>query len=369
MTEVNSSDTRIHSQESSVSEPGSGQSSRRVFNFLVFVIVLLLIVLGILFWQWMSTRQRFNDLEQALTQRLEQFAATNQQGSALARQAEQQSAEAVAKTEKLEQQLAQSRNQQENLETLYKELTNSREERTIAEIEQLLIIANQQLQLAGNIRPALLALQTAYGRLQQIETPQAALLRKTVLDDIQHLQNLPQANIPELNLELEKLAQAIDTLPLVSDRHPETLPSPPGSETNQWRRFAREIWEDFKSLVRLERIDRPEPPLLSPEQTFFLRENVKLRLLMARIALLQQDEKSYRDNMEGAAKWIKQHFDVTAPETLKVLSLIRGLADDAMETQMPDINESLGLVSKYKLSLEKAASHDNDSPAAAYGQE
>lgn len=351
------------------SRGSAGAGSRTAFNFLVFVIVLLLIVLGILFWQWMSTRQRFNELEQVLTQRLEQFAVNNQQSGALARQAERQSAEAVAKTEQLEQQLAQSRNQQENLETLYKELTNSREERTIAEIEQLLIIANQQLQLAGNIRPALLALQTAYARLQQIETPQAALLRKTVLDDIQHLQNLPQANIAELNLELETLAHAVDALPLVSDRHPETHAPQPSSETNRWRRFAREVWADFKSLIRLERIDRPEPPLLSPEQTFFLRENVKLRLLMARTALLQQDEKSYRDNMEGAAQWIKQHFDVTAPETLKVLSRIRGLADDAMETQIPDINESLGLVSKYKLSLEKAASVERDSAAAVYGQE
>jgi len=369
MTEANTSDPKIKSQGTLGSPAGAEPRPRATYNFLVFVIVLLLIVLGVLFWQWMSTRQRFNDLEQVLTYRLEQFTMNNQQSAALARQAEQQSAEAVATTKQLEQQLAQSRNQQENLETLYKELTNSREERTIAEIEQLLIIANQQLQLAGNIRPALLALQTAYGRLQQIETPQAVLLRKTVLDDIQHLQNLPQANIPELNVALEKLAQTIDTLPLVSDRHPETPPAQSASEANQWRRFAREIWGDFKNLVRLERIDRPEPPLLSPEQTFFLRENVKLRLLMARIALLQQDEKSYRDNMEDAAKWIKQHFDVTDPETLKVLSRIRGLADDAMETQMPDINESLGLVSKYKLSLEKAASLEHDSSATAYGRE
>jgi len=332
------------------------------------IIILLLVLLGAEAWHWLSTRHRFNHVEQALTQRLEQYAAVNQQVTAQARLAEERSIQAASKTELLEQKLAQSRDQQENLETLYKELTNSREERTIAEIEQLLIIANQQLQLAGNIRPALLALQTAYSRLQQIETSQAALLRKAVLDDIQHLQNLPQANIADLSLELEALAHMVNTIPLVSDRHPEASPAKISGETDAWRRLVREVWEDVKSLVRLERIDRPEPPLLSPEQTFFLRENVKLRLLMARIALLQQDGKSYRHNMESAAEWIKQHFDVTAPETLKVLSRIRGFADDAVDTQIPDINHSLGLVSKYKLSLEKAPLA-TDPGAEASGQE
>jgi uroporphyrin-3 C-methyltransferase len=338
--------------------------SRRTLNFLSFVIVLLLIVLGLLFWQWSSTRHRLNALEQALTQRLEQFDEVNRQSSAMAGLAERRSAEAALRAEQLEQQLAQSRSQQENLEALYKELTNSREERTIAEIEQLLIIANQQLQLAGNIRPALLALQTAYSRLQQIETPQAALLRKAVLDDIQHLQNLPQANIAELSLQLEELAQAVDTLPLVSDRHPQAHSVQTSQYDDPWRRLVHELWQDFKGLVRLERVDRPEPPLLSPEQNFFLRENVKLRLLMSRIALLHRDERSYRINMEAAAEWIKRYFDTSARQTQRVLAHIRGLADDAVETQIPDINDSLGLVSKYKLSLERSSAMERGSAAA-----
>lgn len=354
MTEANTSGS--HPPNPDNTQPLDDRSvARRTFNFLILVIVLLLVVLALLFWQWSTTRQQFNDMQQALTQRLEQFALVSQQSSALARQAERRSAEAVSRAEQLEQALAESRDQQENLQTLYKELTNSREERTIAEIEQLLIIANQQLQLAGNIRPALLALQTAYTRLQQIETPQAVLLRKTVLDDIQHLQSLPQANIAELNAELEALAHAVDALPLVSDRHPQASPIEPTQEINPWRRLIHEVWQDFKSLVRLERIDRAEPPLLTPEQAFFLHENVKLRLLMARIALLQHDEQSYRTNMEAAAEWIKQYFDTSALETQKVLAHIRGLADDTVEMQTPDINDSLGLVSKYKLSLERPA--------------
>ena len=334
---------------------------RRNTALLVFVIVVLLAIIAALLWQSINTRQRFDALEQVLTQRLEQYTSVNQQSIALAKRAEERSSEAVAKTQLLEQKLAESRNQQESLQTLYHELAYNREERVVAEIEQLLIIANQQLQLAGNIKPALLALQTAYTRLQQIGTPQAVMLRKTIIDDIQQLQNLPQADIGEMNIELESLAQAIDTLPLVSDRHPKSTISQPVTQANPWRQLAYEVWQDFKSLVRLERIDRVEPPLLSPDQTFFLRENVKLRLLMARIALLQHDAVIYRANMKAAEQWIQQYFDVREPAVRKVLFGIQQLSQAAVDTSIPDINESLGLVSKYKLSMERSSRADRPS--------
>lgn len=335
---------------------------------LVFIILVLLAVIGALVWQSINTRDRFSQLEQALTQRLEQYSSINQQSVALARRAQEQSAEAVAKTALLEQKLAESRDQQDSLQSLYHDLAYNREERVIAEIEQLLIIANQQLQLAGNIKPALLALQTAYTRLQQIDTPQAVLLRKTIISDIQKLQNLPQANISEMNIELESMAQAIDSLPLVSDRHPEPQATVPVDSGNPWQQLAYEVWQDFKSLVRLERIDRPEPPLLSPDQIFFLRENVKLRLLMARIALLQHDAVTYRANMKTAEQWIEQYFDVREQAVRKVLAGIQQLSAAAVDTSIPDINESMSLVSKYKLSLERSA-NQNRTSSAEHGQE
>ncbi|HEU4709850.1 MAG TPA: uroporphyrinogen-III C-methyltransferase [Methylophilaceae bacterium] len=370
MTENDTPDTDKEPGLATTAEEPAEPSRRsaKILGFLILVIVLLLVVLGILLWQSLITRHRINGLEQVLTQRLEQYSSINQQSMALARRAEERSAEAVAQNELLEQKLADSRDEQESLQALYKELNTNREERTVSEIEQLLIIANQQLQLAGNVRPALLALQTAYTRLQQIETPQASLLRKAVLNDIQHLQNLPQVNVTELNLQLEAIAQAVDRLPLVSDRHPQSPPAQPATkDDNPWRKLAHEVWQDFKSMVRLERIDRPEPPLLSPDQTFFLRENIKLRLLMARIALLQHDETSYQTSMRAAEQWVKQYFDTSDPATRKVMAEIRRLADDVVDTPIPDINESLGLVSKYKLSLEKEASERHATPSG--GQE
>jgi uroporphyrin-3 C-methyltransferase len=221
-------------------------------------------------------------------------------------------------------------------------------------VEQLLTIASQQLQLAGNIKPALLALQTAVTRLQQIDTPQANALRNTIARDIQHLQNLPQANIAGIDAALESLSTEIETLPLVSDRRPTSTKTPQSAEKNFLHELFSEMWRDIKQMVRLERIDRPEPPLLSPDQTFFLRENLKLRLLVARIALLQHDGAVYRTNLQAARQWIKQHFDTSNAQTRQVLNTLDRLSTSAIELQPPAL-ESLHEAGNYKLSFEKPA--------------
>jgi uroporphyrin-III C-methyltransferase len=305
-------------------------------------------------WQWYHARQRFAVLEQELSQKLEQFNGVNQQALALARNADERSTEVSARASLFEQKLAESRDQAEALQTLYVELANNREERTIAEVEQLIIIANQQLQLAGNIKPALLALQTADTRLQHLDSSQVVQLRKSIGHDIQRLQNMPQVDTVGISLKLENLAETISTLPLVSERHPQSAPAlAPEWDSNPWRRLAQEVWQDLRTMIRLERIDRPEPPLLAPEQNFFLRENIKLHLLTARIALLQHDEATYRADLLAAEKWLKSHFDPRDSGTQLALNMLKELSSKEIVIDLPDVNESLSLVSKYKLSLER----------------
>ncbi|TSA48488.1 MAG: heme biosynthesis operon protein HemX [Nitrosomonadales bacterium] len=305
-------------------------------------------------WQWLDSRQRFGGLEQALTQRLSEFDTRSKENQLLARQAEEATVRATARLALLEQKLDESHAQQEALQTLYLEMANNRDEWTIAEVEQLLIIASQQLQLAGNVKPALLALQTADARLQQFDKPQVIQLRKLISRDIQRLQALPSVDVVGMSLRLENLIAAADKIPLVSERHPkaETGISPDWNDS-PWRRLGQEIWRDMKGLIRIQRIDRPEPPLLTPEQTFFLRENLKLRLLTARIALLQRDEASYRADLLTADSWIKQHFDTRDSTTQTALATLRQLSASDLIIQVPDIGETLNAVSKYKLALER----------------
>ena len=315
-----------------------------------------LIALLIVAWQWIQTRHSVKQLEKALAERLEDFNGVNQQSLALAKNADDRSSSAIARASLLEQKLAESMDQQEALQTLYTELANNQEERVISEVEQLLVIANQQLQLAGNIKPALLALQTADTRLQKLDAPMAVQLRKVLGQDIQRLQSLPLVDIAGMSLKLGSLTNTIDTLPLVSDRHPsEKKPLEHQSTSSTWQRLLEEVWQDVKSMIRVERIDRPEPPLLAPDQTFFLRENIKLHLLTARIALLQHDEATYKADLAAAEKWLKGNFDVREPDTQQALATIRQLSADSIVIQLPDISESLVLASKYKLTLERSS--------------
>jgi len=329
---------------------------RKPSLFIQAALAMALIALLIVAWQWIQTRHSVKQLERALTERLEDFNGINQQSLALAKNADDRSSSAIARASLLEQRLAESMDQQEALQTLYTELANNQEERVISEVEQLLIIANQQLQLAGNVKPALLALQTADTRLQKLDAPMAVQLRKVLGQDIQRLQSLPLVDVVGMSLRLGSLTNAIDTLPLVSDRHPsEKKPLEHPSTSSAWQRLLEEVWQDIKNMIRVERIDRPEPPLLAPDQTFFLRENIKLHLLTARIALLQHDEATYKADLAAAESWLKGNFDVREPQTQQALATIRQLSADSIVIQLPDISESLVLASKYKLTLERSS--------------
>ena len=242
-------------------------------------LILVVIALLTLAWQWVTTRQRFNEVEKSLSQKLENYQANNQQSLALAKQAEERSTQANARTVILEQKLEESRDQQDVLQTLYDQLAENREATAVAEVEQLLTIANQQLQLVGNVKSALLALQAADKRLEPLNLPRANQLRETLGLEIEGLRKLPQVDVLGMSTQLETLANLCATIPLISERQP-TLNAKATQQNiakplhqNTLQKIAYPIWEDIKNLVTVERIDKPEPPLLSVDYEFYLREN------------------------------------------------------------------------------------------------
>jgi uroporphyrin-3 C-methyltransferase len=318
------------------------------------IVILCLLVLFFVIWQWFQTRQAVNQIERSLTQKLEQFNEKNQQSLALSRNADDRSANTVARISLLEQQFEKSLDQQQALETLYSELADNREERVISEVEQLLVIANQQLQLAGNVKLALVALQTADSRLQQLDTPQANQLRKSLSHNIQQLLDLPLVDILGISLKLENLSHSIDHLPLASEIKPkQKLPFQSDSEqVNKWQNLLEEIWYDIRHMVEIERTDHPQTPLLTPDQSYFVRENIKLRILTARVALLQHDENTYKADLQTTKNWLNSHFDLRDASAKNAIVTIQELSSSAINIQMPDIEESLTLASNYKLSLE-----------------
>lgn len=322
-------------------------------------LLLVIIALFTLAWQWLNTRHKFNEVEKSLSHKLEEYQALNQQSLALAKQAEERSTQANARTVILEQKLAESRDQQEVLQTLYNQLAENRESTAVAEVEQLLNIANQQLQLAGNVKSALLALQAAEQKLQPLDLPRAAALRETLHLEIENLRELPQVDVISMSAQLSHLSELCGTLPLISERQPtlnahaKEKPSNTAQQ-NSVQRFGLAIWEDIKDLITVERIDKPEPPLLAADHAFYLRENLKLRLLTARIALLQHDEATYKADLNTIHAWLTQYFDTRHPDTIKAFNILKRLSSNNISIELPQLTDSFAAVNRYKLSLEKS---------------
>ena len=256
----------------------------------------------------------------------------------------------------LEAKLAESQSQQLALEAMYQELTRTRDEATLEEVEQLLLIANQQLQLASNVKAALIAMQEADARLQRIDRPQLAPLRKILSKDMDVLKSAPYLDTVGISLRLDNLAAAVDTLPLATELRPLESPASehqvPEAES-VWLRFARETWEDMKRLVRIQHMDKPEIPLLSPSQAYFLRENLKLRLLSARLALLARDGESFKADLDASSNWIGRYYENKSRSVVNMLEALHQLRASEVGIELPRISASLDAVRNYRLARDR----------------
>lgn len=347
---MNSSDT------ASAAQTQNAPAAKRASGWFSLSLLIALLTLLLLGWHWLDSRQRDTQLELNLGRRLAEFEAHDKESRILSRQTQETVREAQAKLSLLEQKMAESQSHQLAVEELYQEMSRNRDEWVLAELEQMLLIASQQLQLAGNVRAALIALQTAESRLQRMDRPQFFTLRKAINKDIEQLQSLPQIDLAGLNLRLDTLSTEVDQLPLLPGRVAVTEKPAPRQALpeNFWLRLREEMWQDFKQLVNIQNLEKPELPLLSPTQAYFLRENLRLRLLSARLALLQRNEASYKADIKAAEDWLNRYFDTSDKAVRSALNHLKQLGQSRLSIDLPDISDSLDAARTFKLGREKA---------------
>jgi len=306
---------------------------------------------------WYATARMERELRLEVAQRLAGVESSTQTAGKAQAQLAADLRDAQAKIALLEARIAESQAQQAALEALYRDLAPSRDEIALSEIEQVLVVANQQLQLAGNVSSALTALQLADAKLQRLDRPQFVALRRALTRDIDELKAVPFVDVTGMTLKLDQALAAIDTLPLAMDeRLPPPAPEPlaaPGPEP-WWSRLLRDMWADVKQLIRIEVADRPAAPLVPVAQEYFLRENLRLRLLSARIALLGRDDASFQADLAAAGNWVKQYFDTRAKTVQSFQATIRQLAATPMPSQIPDLTRSLEAARVLRLAQDRA---------------
>ncbi len=308
-----------------------------------FVLVALLLV-----WQWYDGHSRIGALREELAQRVRESESDSRDARLAARQAQEVAREVQAKLAQIEVKFAEFQNQQLGLETLYQELSRSRDEWVLAEIEQILTIVSQQLQLTGNVQSALSALQTVDARLARSGRPQLLALRRAFARDIERLKTAPSLDVPGLAVKLDQLIAGVDSLPLAQEARPQATTTAKREPDGLWERLVAELLGEIKQLVRIERMDSADPALLSPPQAFFLRENLKLRLLNARLALLARDETAYSSDVKIAASWFERYFDTRSRPAAAMAATLKQLGAGGIGVSLPTIGESLAAVRGYK---------------------
>ncbi|WP_172961461.1 uroporphyrinogen-III C-methyltransferase [Pandoraea apista] len=305
-------------------------------------------------------------LNQKLDRVQQEMARRQQAGDAQVMQAQVRTAQALDNQRDLQNRLtslegrvSDSRSQQAALEQLYQELAHNRDEWVLAETEQIVTSANQQLQLTGNVRGALIALEGADARLARTGAPQLAGVRDALKKDIDRLKAVPAADLPQLTGKLDQAIAMIDTLPLQAEEQrtePKTDVSGPSGPsgagetgwTATWHRLSGEMLGSLKQLVQVRRLDDPDVMLVAPEQGAFLRANLKLRLLNARLALLARNASAVHSDVLVAQAALDKYFDAKSRRIAAVKTLLDQVDSGSRTIELPTLDASLTAIGQVK---------------------
>ncbi len=334
---------------------------------LLLVISVLAIALA---WK---TDQRVASLEQELVRRQQASSAQAAEARMLAGQAQEGLQTAAAKVALLEARVAEVAVQRGQLEDLIQSLSRSRDENLLVDVEAALRVALQQGAITGSAEPLVSTLRQADERLARYNQPRLEGVRRAIARDLDRVKAVGTTDISALTLKLDEAMRMVDELPLLSsaeprggsgngngvgkpaaaasaakgDAAPTAAATAPGlgqwpqTLHNAWSGLVDTIGAELRSLVRVTRIEHPEGVLVAPEQAYFLRENLKLRLLNARVALLSRQFTLAQADLQVAESALDRYFDRSARRTTTVIDLVKQVSAQSRQVALPRPDQTL----------------------------
>ena len=319
--------------------------------------------------------QRVATLEQELVRRQQDSSTQSAEARMLAKQAQQGMTDAIAKVALLEARVAETATQRGQLEDLIQSLSRSRDENVLGDIEQAVRVALQQTAITGSAEPLVATLKQADERLARYNQPRLDGVRRAIARDLDRVKATNVTDISSLGIKLDEAVRMIDDLPLIAaieTRSRETAArvtagssaraaaaaapiasaaassaSAPGGAFWPTRvnevvnEVAARVWGEARSLIRVTRIDAPEAMLIAPEQAYFLRENLKLRLLNARLALLSRQFETAQSDLQVAQSSLDRFFDRSNKRTALATDLVKQVAAQARHVGVPRPDDTL----------------------------
>jgi uroporphyrin-3 C-methyltransferase len=269
-----------------------------------------------------------------------------------AKQAQETVQDNVARVALLEARLAELAQQRTQLDDLMQSLSRSRDENLVVDMESALRIAQQQALMTGSTEPLLAALKSAHKRVQRTAQPRLLPVSRALEKDLERLNNLPVFDLPGLMVKLDEGVALVDGLVFANEalssasktrQSAETTGSP--SSLSWWMTGLTRMGDEFKGLLRVSRIDAPEAALLSPEQAFFVRENLKLKLLNARLGLLARQKDAVRADLSASAILVRRYAEPQSRRTTQLMQLLEQTSEQVRTAEVPRIDASLAALS------------------------
>ena len=317
-------------------------------------------------WGVWTTRERSQQLEQDLVRRLQTGNEQAAEVRLLARQSQDQTRDALAKVTLLETRLAEVALQRSQVEELIQSFARSRDENVLVDIDAGIRVAMQQSVITGSVEPLVNALRASDDRLARIKQPRLERVRRALATDLDRVRGVTVTDLGTLLLRLDEAARMVDELPLVarggagpdasmSRAGAKATSAPTGASGVAPRLWADGVWadlterfnlawEEIRGLIRVTRIDQPEAALIAPDQTFFLRENLKLRLMNARLALLSRQSEVVRADLQMAQAALDKYFDSSSKRTQMVSEALRLVLTQSRQAAIPQPDESLASI-------------------------
>ncbi len=256
---------------------------------------------------------------------------------------------------RIEERLASLGREQQDLAGTLQELlrrnTHLQQTWLVAEARYLIRLAGQRLALARDPATAIAALKAADARLKGVADPAILPVRKALAEDIDALQKVPMPDVTGLALRLGALIRDVDHLKLLRVREEQKEKPDKAGEAKtpvqDWREMPAALWREMQKLIVIRHHEGPVRPLLTPEQHFFLVQNLKLQLEQARLALLQGNADLWRDSLDTARQWLEAWFDQADPATAHLEGALRELAGIDIAPELPTPARSHEAISRY----------------------
>ncbi|PHS72937.1 MAG: hypothetical protein COB22_03345 [Cycloclasticus sp.] len=311
----------------------------------------------------------FTQLEQQITDLAKQSDSVKESASDLSTELQLKTNALNTHIANLNKRLETLQNQSnEKIDLLQKQVGKNRRQWLIAEAEYLTSLANNRLQLVGDVDTAIVALQAADQRLKENGDPMTFSVRKQLAKEINILRGIELPDVVGISSQLLALEGAISKMN-ITEPHAGTAQTPeigsagPSAIPDNIQDTLNEAWENFSKLIVVRRLNKPMAALMTPEQVELIRKNLALKLEAARLALIDQNEALYKASISISMDWLQDYFDASQPSVSSALEQLETLKNTAVKTTLPSISLSLKMLRDLPLLAipeQATAIHTND---------